>query len=247
MKMNKAAFFDIDGTLFRNSLLIEHFHLLSKDNVINKKIWHDKVKPIYKKYQDRKGAYDDYLYTASLLYQESIKGLDKYIIDKYARMVIELNKSKVYQFTKKAIKFHKKRKDKVFVISGSPDFLVKEFAKIYGADHTIATKYLYDEEEKFTGKILPMWDSKNKKDSIDFLAEKYKVDLASSHAYGDTNGDFSMFEKVGNAHAINPSYELIDKLYKVKILRDKTKIHVERKDVNYTFALKDMKIEFKKF
>ena len=133
------------------------------------------------------------------------------------------------------------------MISGSPDFLVRDFAKIYGADDTIATKYIFDDTNKFTGRILPMWDSKNKKKSINFLTKKYNIDLDKSHAYGDTNGDFSMFEKVGTAHAINPSFELINRLFGDENLREKTKIHVERKDVNYNFLLRDLKVNFHQF
>lgn len=247
MKKNKAAFFDIDGTLFRNSLLIEHFYLLTKNNIIDNKIWYDSIKPLYQKYQDRKGPYEDYLDKASLLYQKNLVGIDKSTIDKYAKIAIDINKSKVYRITKNAIKYHKENGYKVFVISGSPDFLVKEFANLYGADFAIATKYIFDSDEKFTGKIYPMWDSKNKEKSIDFLADRYNIDLENSHAYGDTNGDFSMFVKVGKAHAINPSYELINNLSQSETLRDKTLIHIERKDVNYTFSLKDLSVEFKKF
>ena len=181
------------------------------------------------------------------LLQKNLKGIDKLTINIYAKKVIENNQSKIYRVTKNALEYHKKMGYKIFVISGSPDFLVRDFAKIYGADHTIATKYIFDDKDKFTGKILPMWDSKNKKKSIDFLTEKYNIDLENSHAYGDTNGDFSMFEKVGNAHAINPSYELIERLYNNKKLREKTKIHVERKDVNYTFLLSDLNVDFHQF
>ena len=35
MERNIAAFFDIDGTIHRNSLLIEHFKLLVKYEYIN--------------------------------------------------------------------------------------------------------------------------------------------------------------------------------------------------------------------
>ncbi len=38
MEKNKAAFFDIDGTLFRNSLLIEHYFLMTEDDILDKKI-----------------------------------------------------------------------------------------------------------------------------------------------------------------------------------------------------------------
>lgn len=247
MGKNKAAFFDIDGTLFRNSLLIEHFYLLSKDKVIDDNIWFELVKPLYQKYQNRKGPYEDYLDRASLLYQDHLKGLRKDIIKEYANKTIEKNKDKIYRVTKNALEYHKNNGYKVFVISGSPDFLVKDFAKIYGANDTIATKYIFDENDKFTGEIFPMWDSKNKEKSINLLTDKYDINLEKSHAYGDTNGDFSMFKKVGYAHAINPTFELIDKLYKNKNLKNKTKVHIERKDVNYTFSLKDLNVDFKKF
>ncbi|MDU2376333.1 HAD-IB family hydrolase, partial [Anaerococcus vaginalis] len=163
MQKNKAAFFDIDGTLFRNSLLIEHYFLMTKDGILDKENWEENVKPLYQKYQDRKGPYEDYLDKASLLYQKNLKGIDKKTINIYAKKVIENNQSKIYRVTKNALEYHKKMGYKIFVISGSPDFLVRDFAKIYGADHTIATKYIFDDKDKFTGEILPMWDSKNKK------------------------------------------------------------------------------------
>lgn len=220
---------------------------MTEDGILDKENWIKNVWPLYQKYQDRKGPYEDYLDKASLLYQKNLVGIDKDTINIYAKKVIEINKSKIYRITKNALEFHKNEGYKIFVISGSPDFLVRDFAKIYGADDTIATKYIFDENKKFTGKILPMWDSKNKKKSIDFLTKKYNIDLEKSHAYGDTNGDFSMFEKVGNAHAINPSFELINRLFADKNLREKTKIHVERKDVNYNFLLRDLKVNFHQF
>lgn len=244
---NKAAFFDIDGTLFRNSLLIEHFHLLTNDNILSKDIWYRDIKPLYQKYQNRQGAYEDYLDKASLLYQKNLKGIDKETIKHYAKIVIEQNINKVYMVTKKAVENHIREGYEVFFISGSPDYLVKEYARIYGAKHSIATKYIFDDNDIFTGEVLPMWDSRSKLKAINILEEEYNIDLDQSHAYGDTNGDFTMLQSVGFAHAINPSYELINKLYSDNDLVNKTTIHVERKDVNYKFKLRDMDISFKKF
>ena len=56
-----------------------------------------------------------------------------------------------------------------------------------------------------------------------------------------------MFQMVGFPHAINPSFELIDKLLEDEELRNKTVIDIERKDVNYSFNLSDLKANFKKF
>jgi HAD superfamily hydrolase (TIGR01490 family) len=247
MEKNKAAFFDIDGTLFRNSLLIEHYRLLTKVGILDKDIRHEDIKPLYQKYQNRQGAYEDYLDKASLLYQNNLKGIRKEIIKKYADIVIEENKNKIYRVTKNAVENHIKEGYLVFFISGSPDYLVEEYAKNYGARDSIATKYVFDQDDIFTGKVVPMWDSKSKLNAINKLQASYDIDLSKSHAYGDTNGDFTMMQSVGFAHAINPSFELVDKLYQNEKTRNKTTIHVERKDVNYKFELKNMEISFKKF
>lgn len=245
--MQKAAFFDIDGTLFRNSLLIEHFLLLTADGVIDEDIWENEIGPLYSKYQNRLGAYEDYLDKASLVYQQKLAGIDKATVDKYSDVVIKENKNKVYRITKRAVKFHKKNGYKIFFISGSPMFLVEHFGEIYGADESISTIYEFDDTNLFTGKVTPMWDNRSKLGAVMELAKKYNIDLDSSYAYGDTNGDISMFQLVGHPHAINPSFELIDKLYTDSELREKTVIDIERKDVNYSFKLSDMKANFKKF
>lgn len=247
MHENKAAFFDIDGTLFRNSLLIEHFLLLTNDGIIPKIARENEIGPLYEKYQNRLGAYEDYLDKASLVYQQKLVGIDRKTIDRYSKIVIEKNKNKVYMFTKKAVEFHKKNGYLIFFISGSPEFLVDNFAKIYGADLSIATKYEFDDEDKFTGTVRPMRDGRNKLQAVIKLAETYKLDLSKSYAYGDTNGDITMFQMVGFPHAINPSFELIDKLIEDEELRNKTVIDIERKDVNYSFNLSDLKANFKKF
>ena len=65
-----------------------------------------------------------------------------------------------------------------------------------------------DETGRFTGQIIQMWDSESKEEACCF-SEKYQIDMQKSYSYGDTNGDFSMFELVGNPVAINPTKELL--------------------------------------
>ena len=245
--MSRAAFFDIDGTLFRNSLLIEHFLKLVEADILDKKIWTDEIGLLYSKYENRQGAYEDYLEKSSLAYQKSMVGLDKKVVDHYAQIVLKENKNKVYNITRNAVKKHLKNGDLIFFISGSPDFMVDDFSKLYQATDSISTTYIFDENNKFSGKVLPMWDGKNKLKAVGKLQEKYDIDLEKSFAYGDTNGDITMFQLVGNPHAINPSFELIDNLYRDIELRNKAVINIERKDVNYNFSLKDLSLEFMKF
>lgn len=243
---NKAAFFDIDGTLFRDSLLVKHFEILKDNDIIDDKRWNEEVVPYYEKFKNRKGAYEDYLDKVSIAYQEGIQGVSEEDLNKYAEIVLDREKDRIYLVTKKAIEKYLEDGYYVFFISGSPEYLVKPFGKLYGATHSIASKYIM-KDGKFTGEVLPMWDSRNKIRSINYLKEKYDLNLKECHAYGDTNGDLSMMRSVGHAHIINPTFELLENCFKEKKLADKTKVHIERKDVNYEFMLKDMKAHFKQF
>ena len=87
-----------------------------------------------------------------------------------------------------------------------------------------------------------MWDAVSKQNAIKELTEKYDIDLSKSFAYGDTSGDFTMFENVGNPYAINPTRELIGKVKEHKEMREKIKVIVERKDVTYKINLDSVEI-----
>lgn len=228
----KAAFFDIDGTIYRNSLLTEHFKKLIKYELLNIREYELKVKDAFKKWDERVGDYDKYLEEITTTYVDAIKGLPLKYNEFISDQVLELKGNRVYKFTRDMIKWHKEQGHKVIFISGSPDFLVSRMAKKWGADDFCGSIYHF-EDGKLSGEISPMWDSKNKMKAINKFCEKYNIDLSESYAYGDTNGDFSMLSLVGHPRAINPSKELLDKIKTDKNLKNKTEIYVERKDVVY--------------
>ena len=228
-----ADFFDIDGTIFRNSLMIEHFKKLMKYEILDPALWYNKIKPVFEEWDKRYGDFDDYLDTLSEVYIEGLKGVNKSFIEFIAAHVINLNGDMVYRYSRERIRWHQKNGHKVFFISGSPDFLVSKMAEKYGATEYRGTTYLVDENNNFTGEIRKMWDSENKFKTISEFLEKYDVDLDSSYAYGDTVGDLSMLNMVGNPIAINPNRELILKIRENRELFEKITIIVERKDVIY--------------
>lgn len=230
---NIAAFFDIDGTIFRNSLMIQHFQKLVNFEVIDPAIWYTKIKKVYMEWESRFGDFDHYLETTAAVYIEELKGINKDYIEFIAAHVIEANGDMVYKYSRDQIEWHKKQGHKIFFISGSPDFLVSKMAEKYKVDEYRGTLYYTDEANRFTGQIKKMWNSANKKIVLDELIEKYKVDLESSYAYGDTTGDLSMLKMVGNPVAINPNRELLNVIKSDEDLGNKTSIIVERKDVIY--------------
>jgi len=231
-----AAFFDIDGTLFRNSLMIEHFKKMIKYEVIDPSIWYGHLRDSYSEWENRYGDFEDYLEELADIYVEELRGMNKDYIEFIASQVININGDKVYKYTRSRIKWHKDRGHKIFFISGAPDFLVEKMAGKYRVTEYKATEYIVDENNNFTGEVVKMWDSQNKQRAINQFVDRFDVDLDSSYSYGDTTGDLSMLKMVGNPIAINPIKRLLMSIKKDKELQHRIRIIVERKDAIYELS-----------
>ncbi len=231
-----AAFFDIDGTIYRNSLLTEHFKKLIRYELIDPKLYADKVKHTYKKWSERTEEYDKYLLDVVDVYVEALKGVTLEKNEFVSEQVMNLSGNRVYRYTRDKIRWHKSQGHKVIFISGSPDFLVKRMAKKWEADDYFGSLY-HIENGEFSGEISPMWGSDHKIHAIEYFVDKYDIDLSKSYAYGDTRGDYSMLKSVGKPVAFNPSRDFLFELKQDKSMYEKTKIIIERKDVIYKLNL----------
>lgn len=230
-----AAFFDIDGTIYRNALLVEHFKKMIKYELFDDLQYKLKVEEAYHLWDTRKGDYDNYLLDLIELYKEALCGLSEKYNEFISDQVVSLKGNRVYSYTREMIAWHKRNGHKVIFISGSPSFLVSRMAAKFEADEFCGSIYEIDKKTgRYSGKIVkPMWDSVHKKKAIQSLIKKYDIDMSKSFAYGDTNGDFSMLSSVGNPRAINPSKELLKKIKLDEELKKRIEIIVERKDVIY--------------
>ena len=230
---NIGAFFDIDGTIYRDSLMVEHFKKLIKYEIVDQRAWVAQARDTFLDWDKRQGNYDDYLLEICDLYVHSLLNVDKNCIDFTSDQVIALKAERVYKYTRSRIKWHLDNGHKVIFISGSPNFLVEKMAKKYNATDFAGSNYVF-EDGRFNGTVIPMWDSTSKNLAIDNFVEKYNIDLSKSYAYGDTNGDITMLRRVGNPVAINPTNELVNHMSKDKELKEKAQIIVERKDIIYS-------------
>ncbi|MFA6796835.1 MAG: HAD-IB family hydrolase [Bacilli bacterium] len=234
---NTAAFFDIDGTIYREGLITELFKKLITHELVDESQYIERVKPAFLKWNKRQGHYDDYLDKMIEIYYESLVGLKHDHIDLIAKKVVEQKGDRVYRFTRSQIMQHQKRGTKVIAISGSPVELVKEMAKKYNFDDYRGTIYITDSDGKYTGKNIPMWDSESKKKAIFEMVKKYDLDLSKCYAYGDTTGDLMMLSLVGHPYAINPTKSLLEKIKESEELSKKITIIIERKDMIYKIPL----------
>ena len=239
---NIAAFFDIDGTIYREGLITEVFKKMVTHEIIKPERWTDEVRPAYMAWDKRQGEYDTYLSKMTDIFKETTVGISKEHIDLIAKKVIEQKGDRVYLFTRNEILKHKEAGHKIIAISGSPLELVKEMAEKYGFDDYRGTEYITDESGIYTGELKPMWDNISKEKALREFEEKYSLDLNLCYSYGDTNGDYTMFLHTGNPCAINPTKELLLKIQANEELAKKIRVVVERKDVIYNIDIANLKL-----
>lgn len=227
-----GAFFDIDGTIYRDSLLIEHFKKLIKYDIVPKEAFSSDIKEAFERWDNREGNYETYLVEICKLYKDYLFNVKEEDILFAVDKVMKLKSDRVYTYTRDRIKWHLNKGHVVVFISGSPDYLVSNMAKKFKIHDYAGSTYVM-KDGVFTGDIEPMWDHKSKDAMISSMSEKHNIDLSKSYAYGDTNGDLTMLKKVGNPIAINPSKELITNITNDKSVSKNLKIVIERKDVVY--------------
>lgn len=237
-----AAFFDIDGTIYREGLITEIFKKIVRYELVESDKWHNEVRPAFVNWDKRQGDYDTYLIKMIDIYMEAIKEISQGHINYIAKRVIEQKGDRVYTFSRDRINWHKKQGHIVIAISGSPIELVKEMSEKYNMDDYRGTIYKLDDDNKYNGEVIPMWDAESKQKAIFELKEKYDIDLEKSYAYGDTSGDYTMFKNVGIPFAINPTRELLSKIIEDNEIKEKIKIIVERKDVTYKLNIDSLEL-----
>jgi fatty acyl-CoA reductase len=104
------------------------------------------------------------------------------------------------------IREHKRRGDKVILVTGALDFLVESLRHL--GDELIAAR-LVERVGRFTGELAePPLTADGRASLTARLAADHGVELADCHAYGDSLADLPMLELVGHPHPINPDFRL---------------------------------------
>lgn len=230
-KSRKLAVFDIDGTLFRSSLLIELTNSLVEKAVFSQSVKKE-IEKDYKAWLNREAGYENYISKVIDVYKKNIIGCDEIIVEKIVEKVLQKEKKKLYRYTRFLIKELKKKGYFLFAISGSPGHILTSFAKDLGFNKYLGGYYEVV-DGKFTG-IEPYGNpAVDKKKTLEGLLKESKItfDLKNSVGVGDTESDIAFLEMVGNPIAFNPNRLLAEHAKK-----NKWKIIVERKDVIYELS-----------
>ncbi len=228
--MRKIAIFDIDGTIFRSSLLIELVEELVKEGIFPKE-----TPRMYKKelnaWLNRKDTYEKYITAVVEAFVKNIKGVPYENFMDVAETVVSNKKDWVYRYTRDLVKELKSKNYYLLAISQSPKGILDEFCQELGFDKVYGRFYELGPEDRFTGKIVDSHLIMNKANIVRRAIEKENLTLKDSIGVGDTEGDIPMLEIVDQPICFNPNMSL----YKVA-KRNGWKIIVERKDVIYNIV-----------
>lgn len=224
--MQRVAIFDIDGTIFRSSLLIEVTNALIAEGVFPRRA-RRVYQASFENWLNRKGGYDQYIADVVRAFDENIVGVQRSVFLRVVRRVLGYQQQRVYRYTRDVVRQLRRRGYFLLAISHSPADLVVEFTKHWGFD-TVYGRIFEVQRGKFTGRILYRELIDDKAKILKRAVAHQHLSLKGSIGLGDSEGDIPMLKLVERPICFNPN----SILYRYA-KRAGWEVVVERKDVVY--------------
>ncbi len=223
----KVAIFDVDGTIFRSSLLIEIVDRLIFVGAFPEEA-RDEFEFEHERWLNREGGYEAYIHAVVQAFLRHLKGVKYQVLADAAEHVVEEHSKRVYRYTRDLLKQLKQDDFFLLAVSHSPKTILDKFCPHLGFDKVYGTIYETGGEGAFTGKIVDEHLIFNKAAIVHRAVEKEGLTLEGSIGVGDTESDIPFLELVETPICFNPNM----KLYR-HAQREGWKVIVERKDVVY--------------
>ena len=226
--MQKVAFFDIDGTVFRSSLLIELVEACIRESVFSADA-RDGYSHAYTLWTNREGEYNTYMEAVVKTFLKYIQGVHYGIFADIGRKVVEEQGRQTYRYTRDLIKDLKSKGYYIVAISQSPKTVLDEFCASYGFDKVYGRIYEIGPRDCFTGRVTEIDFIQDKAKVVERVFEKERLSRDGSIGVGDTESDIPLLESVEMPICFNPN-----KILYTYAQKQKWPVIVERKDVVYT-------------
>ena len=198
-----AAFFDVDGTLLKSTIV--HYYIWMRSAQIPfllKHLWLIGFLPkiVYYLVLDRvsRTRFNQVFYrNYRRMNVADIKELSIRMFEAYLR-------PKIFSEAVSQVQEHKEQGTAIVLVTGSLDFIVQPIADYLTVDSVLAPQ-LCEEDGQFTGELTtdPLIGEEKAK-AIRTYAEQHEISLEDSYAYGDSQSDLPMLECVGNPVVVNP-------------------------------------------
>jgi HAD superfamily hydrolase (TIGR01490 family) len=206
-RLMEAAFFDLDKTIISRSSSLALSRPLYRAGMVSRS-------------QLLRGAYAQLVYLLVGADENKMerlkegmlsltKGWDRVEVERLVREVIlEVIDPYVYQEALDLMELHRSEGRRIYIVSSSPEEIVRPLASHFGASGVIATRAAVGTDGRYTGELEFYAYREHKAMAIRDLAARVGIDLDRSYAYSDSITDLPLLEVVGNPVAVNPDREL---------------------------------------
>jgi HAD superfamily hydrolase (TIGR01490 family) len=203
----EAAFFDLDKTVISKSSSLALSRPMYDAGLVTRSML---MKSVYAQLVYLlQGADDRRLDRLKDEVMALTKGWDRAQVEDIAREALaSVIDPYIYLEALDLMELHRARGRAVFIVSSSPEEVVRPLAERLGSVEVIATRTAVDEHGHYTGEMEFYCAGENKAAAIREMAERRGIELADSYAYSDSISDLPMLGVVGHPVAVNPDREL---------------------------------------
>jgi len=205
--MKEAAFFDLDKTIIARSSTLAFGRPLYQAGFLGRKavMKMGLAQLFYLLF----GADEEKLTRARDQLLELIAGWKRADIESLVEETLtEVADPLVYAEALFLIDEHARQGRDVYIVSASPEEIVRPIARHIGVPNVIATRVRTDAGGRYVPEIEVYAMGPGKAEAIRDVAGRDGIDLEGSFAYSDSVTDLPMMEAVGNPVAVNPDKEL---------------------------------------
>lgn len=198
----KAAFFDVDGTLVDGVTLGHFSDFLTRKGIFNKEA-NNGIQTLKLLYHKKRVQYYTIAVAMPALYAMGLEG-------KKQADVLELGsdfgkecRKNLMAYSEGLVALFNEKGYFTIAISGSPTESVNAFNLGFRETRGTEAEVL---NGIYTGKVaLCLAVSSKKKEILNLLVIEHKIDLKASYAFGDSDQDLAMLDKVGHPMPLNPT------------------------------------------
>ncbi len=203
----RLAVFDIDGTIFRSSLLIECVEALIAAGVFS-----ERARAVYaaahRRWLDRRGAYEKYIDAVVTAFRRHIVGVAEADFLPVVRRMLRGHRGRVYRYTRDLVASLRRRGYFLLAVSQSPKYLVDGFARELGFHRIYGRVLELDGRGRFTGGALHLDVIDHKAKVVRRALEREGLTLAGTQegqVVTDSSGFYVFSGLPPGSYAIRPS------------------------------------------
>lgn len=210
IKKRKIALFDIDGTIYKGSIIFQLTKYQLKEKTISESV-QDNFHKNLQLYQEKRVNYGNFANNLVAHWAKGLKGISYIAVLEQTKCFFKNKGNNFFPFFKRIVALLEKTHD-IYFVTGEPKFVAQVVAGLYKITGFLSSE-LEIENGVFTGNIKKFLAKREEKQIAikELLATHH---LKQSFAFGNAEGDIGMLNLVEFPICINPTSGLREKAIK---------------------------------